>query len=347
MTPRHALTCLLTAALLSAACEATLETSDGADLSVLDMAASPDLATPDDGDMPGLDAAPDPQDAAPDLVGEEMTPGDMAPADMAPDMVVEQDMGPSRDSAGCVSGAGLSEGEHTFMLEGRARRYVLRLPQGYTRDRAWPVVFALHGNGGDTSYWDGTSGTRNIRAVLKDDAILVVAQAIDKQWRDYNMPSDTWPARIESELRYFDTIRDALAADLCIDERAVFSMGFSGGGSFSGVLGCRRDYIRAIAVGGSVLYFDEADCVQAPPAWITIGTKELNSGRADFRDLFRDRAQCAQTAQPVDPAPCTAYDGCAPDTPVHYCQHPDDHIWPAFGSAAMWAFFNPLIPPRP
>lgn len=246
-------------------------------------------------------------------------------------------------SAGCASGAGIPEGENTFMLEGRDRRYIMRLPNGYTRDKAWPLVFALHGNGGSAAYWDVTSGDRNIRGVLQDDAILIIAEAIEGNWRDYNADPSTWPARIESELLYFDTILTQARAELCIDESAIFSMGFSGGGSFSGVLGCRRTDIRAIAVGGSVIYFDPADCVGTPAAWITIGTQELEPGREQYRDFFRDLAGCDATTTATAPDPCVAYDNCGADTPVHYCQHPDGHIWPNFGSQAMWDFFSQFV----
>ncbi len=278
---------------------------------------SPDLAASDDG-------------------------GGSAPDAAALDVGIDAGGGPTR-SAGCTNGAGLADGEITFTLDGYDRRYMLRLPENYTGDRAWPLVFALHGNGGSVSYWDGTSGGRNIREVLKTEAVLVVAEAIDGKWRDYDADESTWPARIELELAYFEKVMGDVKGALCIDEDAVFSMGFSGGGSFSGVLGCRRTDIRGIAVGGSVIYFDEANCVGTPAAWITIGTEELVPGREAYRDFFRDRAGCEATSTATEPAPCVAYEGCGAETPVHYCQHPDGHIWPAFGSEASWSFFQSLI----
>lgn len=249
----------------------------------------------------------------------------------------------SPGSAGCVSGGGLESGEHTFMLDGLERRYLLYLPTGYTADEAWPLIFALHGNGGSVSYWNSESGDRNIRGEVADGAILVIAEAIDNAWRDYDMPSDTWPARIEQELEYFDTLVDDLTSELCVDEDEIFSMGFSGGGSFSGVLGCRRAYVRAIAVGGSVIYFDPADCVATPAAWITIGTEELTSGREAYRGFFRDQAGCDATSMDTEPDPCVAYDGCDEATPVHYCQHPGGHVWPDFGTEAAWSFFQRFV----
>jgi poly(3-hydroxybutyrate) depolymerase len=226
------------------------------------------------------------------------------------------------------------------VLDGYDRRYILRLPQGYTSDQPWPLVFALHGNGGDTSYWDSEGGTRDIRAAFATDAIVVIAEAIDHQWRDYEADPATWPARIELELTYFDTVLEEVRNQLCIDDDNVFSMGFSGGGSFSGVLGCRRDYIRAIAVGGSVIYFDPAECTSTPAAWITIGVDETTVDREAYRDFFRDLAGCQPTSTPGAPEGCVDYDGCNADTPVTFCSHPAGHEWPAIGTDATKAFFE-------
>ncbi|MEM1031974.1 MAG: hypothetical protein AAF928_16410 [Myxococcota bacterium] len=251
---------------------------------------------------------------------------------------------PAHHSSGCVDGTGRAEGVHTFDLDGRSRRYVLRLPQDHGRlARAWPVVLALHGNGGDVGYWDVTSGPRNIREVVRDDAVLVIAEAIDNRWRDYGADPATWPARIEDELAYFDEVIRHLETDLCIDRHAIFSMGFSGGGSFSGVLGCRRPNIRAIAAGGSVVYFDPAACVHAPAAWIAISDGDESAGRFAFRDHFRDAAGCSTTSMPSAPSACTRYDGCDEGTPVDYCDHPGGHQWPDFGAQAAWDFFAPFV----
>lgn len=297
---------------------------------------------------PSSDAAPQPTaDAAPPAPDTSSPPDASQPQPDAqqPDAThdVAPDAGPSNHSDGCTTGTGLPEGENTFTLDGLDRRYILRLPQNYTTDRAWPLVFALHGNGGNPSYWDGTAAGRNIREVMKDDAILVMAHAIDNQWRDYNLDASAWPARVEQELTYFDKIINDAKAELCIDTSAIFSMGFSGGGSYSGVLGCRRTDIRAIAVGGSVLYFDPADCVGAPAAWIAISEGDYVASREQYLHHFRDTAGCDATSAATTPATCVAYDGCGADTPVHFCNHPGGHVWPEFGDQASWDFFRQFV----
>ncbi len=321
--------------------------SDPLDQGTLDMPAtsldsSPDSSTTPDEGMSDMSDMPSSEDASVDMPSIDMadmtTPSDMT--DMS-DMVDMADMAAPLASPGCAQPAGLTEGEQTFMSDELSRRYILRLPENYDPQRPWPVVFALHGNGGNPSYWDTTgSGDRDIRSVLKDQAILVVASAIDNQWRDYNMARETWPARVEMELRYFDRIVTDLKDNLCVDSERMFSMGFSGGGSFSGVLGCRRDDIRAIAVGGSVIYFDQADCINTPAAWISIGAMEQEQGRTNYLNFFRERAGCSDTSMVTTPDICVAYDDCDSGTPVHYCEHPDGHIWPAEGTQAFWEFFK-------
>lgn len=253
------------------------------------------------------------------------------------------------DAGRCVPRAPLPPGEHTFMLDGQERRYLLHLPAGYAADagaassRAWPVVFALHGNGGTPEYWNATTGDRNLRGEVGEHAILVLAHAIGGNWRDYDAPPETRPARMDMELRYFDAILEQLRGSFCVNDAQIFAMGFSGGGSFAGVLGCQRDYIRAIASGGMVIYFDPAKCTHTPAAWLTMGAQELAERGTTFRDFFRGRAGCAATSAATAPAPCVAYAECNAATPVHYCQHPGGHVWPNFGTAAAWQFFSQFV----
>jgi len=116
-------------------------------------------------------------------------------------------------------------------------------------------------------------------------------------------------------------------------------MGFSGGGSFAAVLGCRRSDIRAFASGSGVAYYDPKDCVGSPAAWITVGRDELIPARQDFLDFWRTRNKCQPTTTPVAPANCVAHD-CPSDSPVHSCVHPGGHVWPDYGTEAAWSFFS-------
>ncbi len=243
-------------------------------------------------------------------------------------------------SPGCGTKATLPDGEITFSLDGYDRRYILRLPENYDSQRAYPLIFALHGNGGNPGYWDEVGGDRDIRTAFAGEAILVIPEAINNAWRDYDADPSTWPTFMDLELAAFDAMYESVSGDLCVDPGNVFSMGFSGGGSFSGVLGCRRDYIRAIAVGGSVVYFEQTDCVETPAAWITIGDGELEPARETYRDFFRDQGGCEPTSAPIEPEGCVEYEGCGEESPVVFCGHPAGHVWPGIGTDATRAFFQ-------
>jgi poly(3-hydroxybutyrate) depolymerase len=279
----------------------------------------PDAARPADTAPPAPDAA-----AATEVAG-------------APDAAAAEAPPPAATgSPGCQSGAGLPDGQAAIDVGGTSRTYILRLPAGYTNQRAWPLVLALHPNGGaGIGYWDATSGARSIRTLAKDSAIVVLPLA-----RPMGGGFD-WRGDLPADLAYFDALIKRLESQLCIDTKRIFSMGFSGGGSFSGVLACRRSDIRAFASGSGVSYFDPKDCVGTAAAWITVGADpdEMIPARAQFRDYFVQRAGCQSTTTPTAPATCQAY-ACPGETPVHYCVHPGGHLWPDYGTQAAWTFFR-------
>lgn len=249
---------------------------------------------------------------------------------------------PEFRSSGCDSdGPPLAEGVHSFELDGNNRRYTVRLPANYDQSRPWPLVLALHPNGGDVGYWDATSGSRNVRGHLQDDAVIIIAEALGGNWRDYEAPESEWPGRVDMELRYFDRVIGDTAAQLCIDQSAIFAMGFSGGGSFSGVLGCRRADIRAFAAGGSVIYFDPSQCTGNAAAWIALSEEDDTQDRRAYLDFFAERAGC-DAANFQEPT-CHEYQGCAPESPVVFCHYPGGHDWPAFGVEDAWTFFSGFV----
>ena len=238
-------------------------------------------------------------------------------------------------SSACGSSEAPADGNHELQVGELARSYVLRKPESYSATKPWPLLLALHPNGSTSSYWDGTSGERAFRSLLADKAILVLPQS-----RENDMGDPDWRGNVPLDLEYFDALLAELEGSLCIDLRRKYAMGFSGGGSFSGALGCYRSDIAAIAMGGAVSYFEEADCVGKPAVWVTIGDQEAVQGRLDLRDFWRSYAGCQETGSVAEPATCTAYT--CPDVTrqVQFCSHPGDHVWPSFGTEASWAFLS-------
>jgi len=236
-------------------------------------------------------------------------------------------------SPGCAEGApSLAEGNHQFNLDGRSRHYVVRLPQNYDPERAWPLVMPLHYNGGNSGVWDVTSGANNVRGPLADKAVIIIPEAIEGEWN----------RNIEEELPYFEQLLTDAKEQLCLDESAIFAMGFSGGGSFSGVLGCRRTDIRAFASGGMIMYFDPNDCIGKPAAWMTLSDgDEGDERRPEFVAWYAEYSGCDPHSH--NEFNCYEYTGCAEDTPVTFCRYQGGHDWPNFGVESAWEFFSQFV----
>jgi polyhydroxybutyrate depolymerase len=243
-----------------------------------------------------------------------------------------EDLSAPKPSPGCSANNAPADGKHDISVALVARSYVLRKPPTYAAatQKAWPLVLALHPNGSASDYWDGTTGIRAIRPLFSDKAIVVMPQAVANDWR----------TNVADDLAYFDALIPELENTLCIDMHRIFAMGHSGGGSYSGVLGCMRPDIRAFAASGAVIYFDKAKCVGKAAAWITIGMDEAIPERIDYRDFFRTFAGCAETSKSVTPSGCVVYDCPDPKRPIEFCSHVGGHEWPDYGSQATVDFFT-------
>ncbi|HVR62854.1 MAG TPA: hypothetical protein VMU50_13205 [Polyangia bacterium] len=223
---------------------------------------------------------------------------------------------PPMPSAGCGVAAGqLPEGAGTLPS---GRRYIIRLPAGYQPGKPFPLTFALHYNDGGIGEFDN-AGTR---AAFNDWAILVLTQSQTSDWRQ------AFPA----DLAYFDALVALVKDKLCVDTGRIFAFGFSGGASFSSLLACKRDFLRAFGACGGIPGYDgytAADC-KPLPAWIDQGA------RTGMVELWTAKDGCMQQMPGAHPN-CTQY--VCGIAPVIYCTN-GAHAWPSYGNADVAAFFK-------
>ena len=218
-------------------------------------------------------------------------------------------------SAGCGAAGQLPEGAGTLPS---GRRYVVHLPTGYQAAKPFPLVFALHPNGGNIAMFD--DGTT--RAAMHDWAILILTQSETGDWRT------AFPA----DLAYFDTLVALVKDKLCVDTGRIYSFGFSGGASFSNLLACQRRFLRAVAGGGGIPGYNgytAADC-QPMPTWIDEGMRD------GLLELWTAKDGCMQSMPGVR-ANCRQY--VCSIAPVVYCTN-GAHVWPSYGSGDVAAFFK-------
>lgn len=236
-------------------------------------------------------------------------------------------------SAGCgkpATGSGAWQAM-TVTIRNAQRSYRMFVPRAYDPARAYPIVFVLHGAGGS-----GTSGDIAAFAnTSKDAAILLAPSAIGGRWSfDPN----------GADFDLFDTLRARVGASHCIDERRVFSYGFSMGGAMSTVYACGRPgVLRAFASNRGGLPDGVPPCAPVA-AWLSNSANDgvvVPSWYQPVHDAFVKLNGCAATSKPTTPSPCVQRDGCM--HPLVQCAVTGGHNpEPGFAIPAAWAFFTRL-----
>ncbi|MFC6090148.1 RICIN domain-containing protein [Saccharothrix lopnurensis] len=146
---------------------------------------------------------------------------------------------------GCGKTPTLRSGTHTIQSGGKSRSFVLRVPDGYDNNRPYRLIFGFHWRGGtmnDVSS-GGTSGTAwsyyGMQEQSNNSAILVAPQGLGNGWANSG----------GEDVTFTDDMIRRIEADLCVDPRLRFAMGFSYGGGMSYALACARATVfRAVVV---------------------------------------------------------------------------------------------------
>lgn len=222
-------------------------------------------------------------------------------------------------------------------VDGMERTYILVIPDDYDPQRAYPLVFAWHGLGGDGALARLYFGVEQAAA---GEAIILYPDGLPQ---DLVGGQTGWSL---DDVMLFDALADELSNTACIDRERIFSTGHSFGGYMTNGLACLRgEVVRAIgqvAGGPSAV----GECSGEVAAWLAHSPSDevvLFSEGTAARDQYLMRNGCDETQAPVDPSPCVQYDGCLADHPVVWCDHEEGgangHNWPNFAAPAIWAFF--------
>lgn len=211
------------------------------------------------------------------------------------------------------------------------RSYQIRLPDSYDASRAYALIFRFHGYGGD-----GLSGGLGIEGPAGDDAIIVGPDGLNQGWSNGSEAGD---------LAFFDAMYEAISERYCVDRARVFAYGFSMGGGFTNLLGCRRaDVLRATA---AIAGFDRGtgSCARPVAAWFQHDQNDdsvpIAQGRS-ARDRVVARAHCSANSTPA--GSCVSYQGCDPGYPVVFCETTGKghNIAGDTAPQAVWDFFRAL-----
>lgn len=285
---------------------------------------------------------------APEPSGTSGTPAPVPTPDPGPppDAGPTPDPGPTPAPAPAPGSTWHSE-RRTLVSGGVSRPFLLARPDPMPA-RALPLVFSLHGDGGDGA---------SMRAALPLEAQSALGAVFvypDAPGGAFEYWTSDGRAR---EAQFVKDLIASLAADLGIDTSRVFVTGMSGGATMANALGCRLGpgVLRGLGIHSGTLYPVDDDFTYtnsggvscALPATLFVWGKDDDSAGTSYangeavRDNYLSTQQCAATTTPWTVSPCQAYDSCG--SAVAWC--PIDGlghaIWPG-AAAAMWKFFDSL-----
>lgn len=242
----------------------------------------------------------------------------------------------------------------TLDVAGVARAYVLARPSTYDASRTYPLVLALHGDGGDGPSLRAAYPFDDVSA---QDAFVVYPSGANGAWDLYGASS------ANQDEAFLVALIASLESAWSIDPARVFGTGFSKGAFMLNQLACRRPTMfRAIAPHSGGAPYEPSDpsashfangytkCAaqsvgNAPAVLVVHGESDsvvpFDGGRfsADYWAFVNGCGTSRSTPGAV--SPCVMQDGCGTGHAVGLCAIPGlDHAPWANAATAAWTFFS-------
>jgi polyhydroxybutyrate depolymerase len=237
---------------------------------------------------------------------------------------------------------------------GSTRTFHVYLPSGYSTEKRWPLVFVIHGAGGQgpgmerLAHYDNFADANGIIAVYPD--------GIARGWNDGRMTRRIQRADVD-DVAFFSAMLDKLESEYSVDAARVYATGISNGGFMSFRLGCDlAARFAAVAPDAATLSVNlSTSCNMARPVPLLMmngtldplvpyeggevvgGGGEILSAAASAKAWARMN-KCSPDAHVETISPkaaeglttrTTAYDGCAgAATVILYTIVGGGHTWP-------------------
>ncbi len=197
---------------------------------------------------------------------------------------------------------------------GLTRTYLLHMPAGFDQARQWPLVFVLHGGGGD-----GAKVTKLTGFGSKADSagfIVCCPDAVNNHWNDGRQVRRFKSQREGvDDVGFIAALIDRFAKDMNVDRRRVYATGISNGGMMCHRLACElSDRIAAIAPVAAALPEPLANSARPSrpmPVLVINGTKDpLVPFEGGGVGLYHKRGEVLSVARTV--GFWVAADSCGP-----------------------------------
>lgn len=250
--------------------------------------------------------------------------------------VVEQDSSPPKPSK-------VDATNEKVDVFGTARDYVLVVPKTYDASRQYPLIVALHGDGGNAQ---GFRAELDFDDLAGDDAIAVYLEG--SQDLGVGTPYDQVPDQV-----FVEATINAVKGKRSIDDAKIWGFGYSKGGFQLNQIACRKPgLLKAMAVHASGAPqepaggdgFPQCPGVVALPVLVTEGEFDGDIGGLYAANYWGKVGGCTTYNDPPRPLSCEPYAGCGAGKNVTFCRAAGVGHFPIWKQAAAmsWTFFKAL-----
>ena len=153
--------------------------------------------------------------------------------------------------------------------------FFVYVPQDYTSDRAWPVIFCYHGAGGSATTWP-------FQQVTHGEGFIVVGMNYATEAYSHGLGRE----RTGPEQAFFTEALSIISSQLNINPKMVFMGGYSQGGYSTTILGEQLlDQLAGLIIlGASRSYVDRypppAKLIAGKPIFIGVGENDERNSQA-------------------------------------------------------------------
>lgn len=180
-------------------------------------------------------------------------------------------------------GAAGDDAREFIEFDGVKRYFTVRLPPKMNANAAHPLLFILHGGGGDVERMMAAYGSRLAERAHADGAIAVIPEAIGNHWNDgREFKQSYYRKKKKDDIGFFRILMKELKKRHRIDEGRVYFTGVSNGGMMTFRAALELDgEVAAIAAIVAALpdklhekYPPGKDAASCPPVLIMNGTAD-------------------------------------------------------------------------
>lgn len=152
------------------------------------------------------------------------------------------------------------------------REYLLYIPESYDSTQNVPLLFVLHGFGGEASKFVSEADFRTI--ANQNNIIVVYPQGSELDgWPHWNAALNSKDNKSTvDDFGFFETLIDKLSSTYSIDSKRVYTCGYSNGGFMSFALGCfKSDRFAAVgSISGTMLEESYNECTPSHPTPVIV-----------------------------------------------------------------------------